>query len=250
MTDVTTASEHALESAIRQLADQWFSSKNITVAIEEADPDVVLNSVGFANAAAECVLAFLDIDPNNRIPRGILARSTFEIGLRAVWLSLTGIEGLEALQFEDSRQRQTLAKEFLKSDLTLVLRGAARKAAEQASTPKPKRAEEAKSVLRMVDVIDSGSTPLYAIYRLYSGYAHASLNVANSYVFEDGDGNLSIRTPGRQTALDDHLGTAVAPFVWAVRAVSRMIGDHTLNSRLEAIREILGTSIDFKLRTI
>lgn len=71
-----------LERHVRLLIDSWFSLDGARPAeddAEDSDINVFLNCIGFVHAAAECTLTFLDADMDNRTPRGILARSIFEL---------------------------------------------------------------------------------------------------------------------------------------------------------------------------
>lgn len=235
-----------LERHIRSLARAWFALPGASVNCEEHDENVFLSCMGYATAAVECAIAYLDIDAENRIPRGILARSLYELGITCVWLSLQGRAGLDALTFDSTRQRRALAMEFVDSTNAELQETARRKA--KPLPPKPDLADQVRNIDRMMAALDAGDTPLYAIYRLYSGYAHASLDVANSYIVQGDDGQIHVQIPGPHSALNDHLGTAVAPVVWAVRAANEMLRGKPLNSKLETLRLMLGTGIDFNLK--
>ncbi|MDJ0459995.1 hypothetical protein PUN71_022560 [Arthrobacter sp. NQ7] len=69
-----------LERHIRLLIDAWF---------------------GLANAAAGCTRTYLDALPENRMAKGILARSIFEFGITCVWLTLRGAEGFDVGPHKD-----------------------------------------------------------------------------------------------------------------------------------------------------
>lgn len=235
-----------LERHIRSLASAWFALPGASVNCEEHDENVFLNCMGYTTAAVECAIAYLDIGAENRIPRGILARSLYELGITCVWLSLQGRAGLDALAYESARQRRALALEFLDSTNVELQERARRRA--QSLLLKPDLADQARNIDRMMAALDAGDTPLYGIYRLYSGYAHASLDVANSYIVQGDDGGIHVQIPGPHSALNDHLGTTVAPLVWAVRAANEMLQGKPLNSKLETLRLLLGTSTEFSLK--
>lgn len=235
-----------LERHIRSLASAWFALPGASVNYEEHDENVFLNCMGYTTAAVECAIAYLDIDTANRIPRGIVARSLYELGITCVWLSLQGRPGLDALAYESARQRRALALEFVDSTNVQLQESARRKA--QTLPPKPALADEVRNIDRMMAALDAGDTPLYGIYRLYSGYAHASLDVANSYIVQGEDGEIHVQIPGPHSALNDHLGTAVAPLVWAVTVANEMLQGKPLSSKLETLRLQLGTSTEFRLK--
>ncbi|MGM0931163.1 MAG: DUF5677 domain-containing protein [Actinomycetota bacterium] len=237
-----------LRREILVLADMWFSQDAPSVDVELHDVDAFLNCVGYATAAAECVLAYLDVDPDNRIPMGILARSLYELGLTCVWLSLTGANGFSALVYESQRQNKALAGEFEETRLNGVLRQSADRVLNQELPRKPSLADTARNIDRVMDSLEAGDTNLYAIYRMYSRYAHASLDVANSYISADRHGALRLQIPGRYKAMNEHLGTAVAPFVWAVNAVNKMHSAQPFSTQLEKLKVALGTGIDFALK--
>ena len=96
--------------------------------------------------------------------------------------------------------------------------------------------------------MDTGATPLYVIYRMYSEYSHASLGVSDSYIDEDEAGEVGVYFPARHQALNDHMGTAIAPFAWAVNAVNKMLIDEPFNGRLTTMKVLLETGIDFTLK--
>lgn len=235
-----------LERHIRSLACAWFTLPGASVNCEEHDENVFLNCMGYTTAAVECAIAYLDMDAENRIPRGILARSLYELGVTCVWLSLQGRAGLEALAFDSARQQRALALQFVDSTNAELRESARRKA--KPLPPKPGLADQARNIDRMMAALDTGNTPLYGIYRLYSGYAHASLDVANSYIVQDEDGRIHVQIPGPHSALNDHLATAVAPLVWAVRATNEMLQGKPLTAKLETLQLLLGTGIEFKLK--
>lgn len=93
-----------------------------------------------------------------------------------------------------------------------------------------------------------GNTPLYAIYRMYSQYSHGSLGVSNSYVDKDEAGAIGLYFPARHPALNDHLGTAIAPLVWAMNAVNNLVRGQPLAAKLATVQVLLGTDIDFALK--
>lgn len=235
-----------LERHIRLLASAWFALPGASVNYEEHDENVFLNCMGYTTAAVECTLAYLDTQSENRIPRGIIARSLYELGLTCVWLSLQGKAGLDALAYDSVRQQRALALELMDSD-NVELRQSAQKKNKPLPS-KPELADQARNIDRMMAVLESGDTPLYAIYRLYSSYAHASLDVANSYIVQDEDGEISVHIPGPHSALNDHLCTAVAPMVWAVNAANKMLRGKPFTSKIETLKLLLGTGVDFRLK--
>ncbi|MGP5073550.1 hypothetical protein ACTXI0_14225 [Arthrobacter rhombi] len=241
-----TADDDVLRKEIHALADLWFGQSGPEVDPELHDVDAFLNCVGYATAAAECALSYLDADPDNRVPLGIIARSLFEIGITCVWLSLTGARGYGALAYENHRQKRALAKEFRAASGPLGR--SAREVLDEDPLVKPELMDQARFIERRMVDLDSGDTPLYAIYRLYSKYAHASLDLSDSYLEKDERGGLSIRIPGKHKALNEDLGTALAPFVWAVNAVNKMHGSRPFTAQLEKLQGLLGTGIDFELK--
>jgi hypothetical protein len=100
----------------------------------------------------------------------------------------------------------------------------------------------------MIKSLETGTTPLYVIYRMYSEYSHGSLGVSNSYIDEDETGQIGVYFPARHQALNDHMGTAVAPLVWAVNAVNKLLIDEPFGSRLGTLKTLLETGIDFTLK--
>lgn len=83
---------------------------------------------------------------------------------------------------------------------------------------------------------------------MYSEYSHASLGVSDSYIDEDEAGEVGVYFPARHHALNDHMGTAIAPFVWAVNAVNKMLYDEPFGGRLATMKTLLETGIDFTLK--
>lgn len=100
-----------------------------------------------------------------------------------------------------------------------------------------------------VGSLEAGETDLYALYRLYSDYAHASLRLTNSYIVDDPEGNLPITVPSPHNAVNDHLGTAISPLVWAVNATDKLRHGRPLRSKLETMKMLLETGIDFTLKS-
>lgn len=240
-----------LERHVRLLIDRWFSLEGARPAdddAEDGDVNVLLNCIGLVHAAAECTLTFLDADKDNRTPRGILARSIFELGITCVWLSLQGPEDLAALEYEQKRQQRALAKKLLAGPLKEKVRQPAEGRLGAEFGPAPKLANQARNFEDRVGSLEAGDTDLYALYRLYSDYAHASLRLANSYIVEDGEGNLSINVPSPHNAVNDHLGTAISPLVWAVNATDKLRYGRPLRSKLETMKMLLETGIDFTLK--
>lgn len=245
----TTDSE--LSNEVLSLIDAWFAQETTpSVDPELYDEDVFLNCLGFTTAAAECTQTYLKANPDNRIPRGAIARLLYELGLSCVWLKLTGTEGFDAMQFEHERQKKALAGSVAGIDMGAETRIAADAVLNQDLGTKPKLADAVRNVERMMSMLDSGEVSLYTLYRLYSPFAHASLAVANSYVQNADDGKLEIHIPGIHHATNDHLGTAVAPFIWAVNAVNQMLTSQPFTSQLERLRLMLGTNIDFQLKAL
>lgn len=240
-----------LERHVRILIGSWFSLEGARPAdddAEDGDINVLLNCIGFVHAAAECSLTFLDADKDNRTPRGILARSIFELGITCVWLSLQGPEGLAALEYEQKRQQRALAKTLLAGPLKEKVKESAEARLGGVLGPAPKLANQARNFEDRVASLEAGATDLYVLYRLYSDYAHASLRLANSYVVDDGDGNLSINVPSPHNAVNDHLGTAIAPLVWAVNATDKLRHGRPLQPKLETLKMLMETGIDFTLK--
>lgn len=230
----------------RRLIDALFNQNKPKVDPSEFDENVFLNCMGLAFAAAECLDSYLTLKAHNRIARGILARSIFELGLTCVWLSLRGIEGFDALRWNYERNRKNLAKslpddlhsEPLRSSVERVL---------SADLIKPNDfTGETQSIIKMMDAFNT-RTPLYAIYRMYSGHSHASLNVANSYLEKLNDGSVGIIFPSTHETINDHVGTLVAPFIWAAHTVDKMLVDRPFSVQVAKIQELLGTIIDFTL---
>jgi len=247
---MVTTTEMNLERHIRLLIDAWFKVDHVRPLTDDADDgeiNVLLNAIGLANAAAECTLVFLDADRDNRIPRGILARSIYEFGVTCAWLTLQGEEGLKALEYEKKRQQRAMADSLLRGPLKERMRPAAEARLGQQLGSAPKLAAEARNLEARVNSLETGDTDLYALYRLYSDYAHASLTVANSYVVDEGDGNLAIQVPSPHNAISDDLGTAVAPLVWAINATDKLRHGHPMLTKLETIKLLLETGIDFAL---
>lgn len=238
-----------LKRHIERLIDAWLSQPDLKAKMAEGDDfNAFLNCVGFANAAAECMRTYLNTNPDDRIARGILARSIFELGVTCVWLSLTGLDGFEALRWDQQRQRKNLAKEMKGFNGNDELSATIARVTSQETRPKNARAEQARRFDLLVESLDAGETPLYAIYRMYSEYSHASLGVANSYLEEGDDGEVGVYFPARHGALNDHLGTAVAPFVWAVNGVNGMLVEEPFNTSLDTMKALLETGIDFTLK--
>ena len=234
---------------VERLIEAWFSQSGLRAKMDDGDDvNAFLNCVGFANAAAECMRTYLKTNPNDRIARGILARSIFELGVTCVWLSLTGLEGFEALRWDRQRQKKNLANEMNGVDSNEELSATIARVTSQAPHPKNSRAEQARRFDLMVKSLDTGATPLYAIYRMYSEYTHASLAVASSYIDDDDNGEVGVYFPARHIALNDHLGTAVAPFVWAINSVNKMLIDEPFSASLNTMKTLLETGIEFTLK--
>lgn len=238
-----------LQRHVELLIQDWFSQPGLKARQDDGDDvNSFLNCVGFTNAAAECIRTYLNTIPADRIARGILARSIFELGVTCVWLSLTGLDGFEALRWDQQRQKKALAAEMTGFHSNEELNHTISRVSEQEPHPKNNRAGQAQYFSQMIRSLDTGATPLYAIYRMYSEYSHASLGVSNSYIDEDEAGEVGVYFPGRHEALNDHMGTAVAPFVWAVNAVNKMLIDQPFSSRLTTMTTLLETGIDFTLK--
>jgi hypothetical protein len=237
-----------LERRIRKLIDAWFALPGVAANPQETDLDAFLNSVGLVNAAAECTRSCLDTLPENRIARGILARSIFEFGITCVWLTLRGAEGFEALRWDDQRQQKNTAKEMDGQAVFEELRETLDRIKAEPERPRDHLAYEARRFDRMIAALDCGDTPMYVIYRMYSPYSHGSLAVSNSYLDKDDDGGIGVYFPARHPALNDHLGTAVSPLVWAMNAVNKQQKDQPMSSKLATLQTLLGTGIDFTLR--
>ncbi|MDE8670899.1 DUF5677 domain-containing protein [Pseudarthrobacter sp. H3Y2-7] len=243
------ATDANLQRHIELLIEDWFSQPGLRAKKDEGDDvNSFLNCVGFTNAAAECMRSYLNTNPADRIARGILARSIFELGVTCVWLSLTGLDGFEALRWDQQRQKKALANDMKGFDSNEELSQTIAKVTEQEPHAKNNRAEQARYFSQMIKSLDTGATPLYVIYRMYSEYSHASLGVANSYIEEDEGGEVGIYFPARHQALNDHTGTAVAPFVWAVNAVNKMLIDEPFSALLGTMKTLLETGIDFTLK--
>jgi len=243
------ATDANLERHVELLIDDWFSQPGLKAKKDEGDDvNSFLNCVGFTNAAAECMRTYLNTNPADRIARGILARSIFELGVTCVWLSLTGLDGFEALRWDQQRQKKALANDMKGFDSNEELSQTIAKVSEQDPHPKNNRAEQARFFSQMIKSLDTGATPLYVIYRMYSEYSHASLGVSNSYIDEDEAGEVGVYFPARHQALNDHMGTVIAPFVWAVNAVNKMLIDGPFSGRLGTMKTLLETGIDFTLK--
>lgn len=237
-----------LERHIRLLMDAWFVLPGVAANPEETDLDAFLNCVGLVNATAECTRSYLDTLPENRMAKGVLARSIFEFGITCVWLSLRGAEGFEALRWEDQRQQKNTAAEMTGTSVSEGLRTTLDRIGTEPERPRNHLAIEARRFDKMVSALDSGDTPMYVIYRMYSQYSHGSLAVSNSYLDRDEDGDIGVYFPARHPALNDHLGTAVAPLVWAMNAVNKVLVGQPLTKKLTFMQTLLGTGIDFTLR--
>jgi len=237
-----------LERHIRLIIDAWFALPGVATNPQENDVDAFLNCVGLVNAAAECTRSYLDTLPENRIAKGVLARSIFEFGITCVWLSLRGAEGFEALRWDDQRQQKNTAAEMDGHVVFDELRVTLDRVGSEPERPRNHLALEAKRFDKMVAALESGNTPMYVIYRMYSQYAHGSLAVSNSYLDTDNNGDIGMYFPARHPALNDHLGTALAPLVWAMNAVNKMLKDQPLSGRLQTLQMMLGTGIEFTLR--
>jgi len=238
-----------LQRHIELLIEDWFSQPGLKARKDDGDDvNSFLNCVGFTNAAAECMRTYLNTIPADRIARGILARSIFELGVTCVWLSLTGLDGFEALRWDQQRQKKALANEMKGLHPNEELNQTIAKVSEQEPHLKNNRAEQAKYFSQMIKSLDTGATPLYVIYRMYSEFSHASLGVSNSYIDEDDADEVGVYFPARHQALNDHMGTAVAPFVWAVNAVNKMLIDEPFSGRLTTMKALLETGIDFTLK--
>ncbi|MHC6220493.1 DUF5677 domain-containing protein [Arthrobacter sp. MMS24-S77] len=244
-----TTTDTNLQRHVELLIEDWFTQPGLRAKKDDGDDvNSFLNCVGFTNAAAECMRTYLNTIPADRIARGILARSIFELGVTCVWLSLTDLDGFEALRWDEQRQKKALANEMKGFDSNEELNQTIAKVSEQEPHPKNNRAEQARYFSQMVKSLDTGATPLYVIYRMYSEYSHASLGVSNSYIDEDDAGEVGVYFPARHQALNDHMGTAVAPFVWAVNAVNKMLIDEPFSGRLTTMKALLETGIDFTLK--
>lgn len=237
-----------LEGHTRLLIDAWFALPSLAVNPQETDLDAFLNSVGLVNAAAECTRSYLEISPENRIAKGVLARSVFEFGITCVWLLMRGADGFEALRWEDQRQQKNTVTEMGDQDVFEALRLTLHRIGSEPERPRNHLVNEVRRFDKMVAALDSGDTPMYVIYRMYSRYSHGSLAVSNSYLDKDEDGDLGVYFPARHPALNDHLGTAIAPLVWAINAVNKILKDQPLSGKLATMRTLLGTSIDFTSR--
>jgi hypothetical protein len=237
-----------LERHIKLLLDAWFELPSVSARPAEIDLDAFLNGVGLLNATAECTRTYLDALPENRIAKGILARSIFEMGTTCVWLVLRGEAGFEAMRFEDQRNQKALAKELQGKISTGDLRLSVERVNIEPLRPKNHVADEARRFEARVEALNAGNTPLYAIYRMYSQYSHGSLGVSNSYVDVDETGATGLYFPARHPALNDHLGTAVAPLVWAMNAVNKLVKGQPLAAKLSTVQVLLGTGIDFTLK--
>lgn len=238
-----------LQRHVELLIADWFSQSGVKAKQDEdADYNSFLNCVGFVNATAECTRTYLNTNPSDRIARGILARSIFELGVTCVWLSLTGAEGFEALRGEQQRQKRILATEIDGYENNEELNQSVARVKAQEPHAKNDRAEQVKIFALMIKSLDTGTTPLYVIYRMYSEYSHGSLGVSNSYIDEDETGQIGVYFPARHQALNDHVGTTVAPLAWAVNAVNKLLIDEPFSSRLETLKALLETGIDFTLK--
>ncbi|MFF2300706.1 DUF5677 domain-containing protein [Arthrobacter sp. NPDC058127] len=238
-----------LQRHVERLIDAWFDQRGLKAKKDDGDDvNAFLHCVGFANAAAECMRTYLNTNPSDRIARGILARSIFELGVTCVWLSLTGADGFEALRWDQQREKKNLAAEMEGFDSNEELNRTVAAVIAQEQHPKNDRAGQAKRFDLMVKSLDSGETPLYVIYKMYSEYSHASLGVSNSYIDEGDDGKVGVYFPARHQALNDHLGTVVAPFVWAINAVNKMLIDEPFSASLDTMKMLLETGIDFTLK--
>jgi hypothetical protein len=190
-----------LQRHVELLIEDWFSQPGLKARADGDDFNSFLNCVGFTNAAAECMRTYLNTAPADRIARGILARSIFELGVTCVWLSLTGLDGFEALRWDQQRQKKALANEMKGFHPDEELNQTISKVSEQEPHPKNNRAEQARYFSQMINSLDTGATPLYVIYRMYSEYSHASLGVSNSYIDEEDAGEVGVYFPARHDAL-------------------------------------------------
>jgi hypothetical protein len=82
--------------------------------------------------------------------------------------------------------------------------------------------------------------PLYAVYRMFSQYAHASLSVADRYT--SGPDHPS------KAQLDRPLEAVLTPFVWAVKASNDLLLDAPFSQSLATIEALMGSRIEISLK--
>lgn len=236
-----------LRRSFGRLITQWYDQDGFETAT--ATGDVALRIFGLTTAVAECAETFLEINPSKHIAKGLLARSIYEFGLTAVWLSLTGDEGLQALRYELLRNNQNTASDTVAANLVGFdeLVAECKAVAESKLPAKPKLAAEARWIQSMMKRLDVDNPPLYVLYRMYSQYAHGSIGVSDAFITSS-DAGPRFNFVAQHDGLHRDLITALAPLAWAVNVSNDLIVGRPFTQILDTIRQQTGTDIRFMLR--
>lgn len=242
---VTT--EANLRRSFGRLIDKWYGQNGFETATVTSD--VALRIFGLTTAVAECAETYLGLNPSQHIVKGLIARSIYEFGLTAVWLSLTGDEGYQALRYEFMRNNRSTANETLDANLVGFdeLVAECRAAAAVPLPPRPKLAGEAQHIQQMMKRLDVDNPPLYLIYRMYSQYAHGSIGVSDAFITAP-DGTPHFNFVAQPEGLQRDLVTVLAPLAWAINVANDLIVGAPFTQSLDTIRQQMGTHIRFTLR--
>ena len=197
------------------------------------------------DTAGAAALLLEDGHTNSAVP---LVRLTYEDALTAVWLVQShDHHGITAFMHEYARGRRAL-----RADASLAASAVFREGADQVTDADPSPYEDKldsfQQFRQLCLDLNPGGVDAYLLYRVLSGYSHASVNVADLYL-EEAEGGV----PGKRDEPKEALSPALLYYllacslVWVGRAFTYLSHDRAHRSLLRRSARRLGVNSEPQL---